>query len=191
MSKVLTTPSDDPTLNPSHKYTLRGVITSPDVVYMCRRRPAEPFETENAGVTIDQWCRVSWVAGAENPVKQEATVFEKVQEAIFTEVDTDGSKIPTLVYATDRALNEELWPLSSALQVGPSPISSCQVDGVPIQIIAHSLLVLTTCRLSSGSITAYLNRSYWRSPRLQRRNETHRSLLGLPRRDTGATVLTR
>ncbi|ROV91178.1 hypothetical protein VSDG_07871 [Cytospora chrysosperma] len=116
MSKVLAAPSNDPKMNPTNKYTLRGVITSPDVVYMCRRRAAEPFETENAGEKIDQWWRISWVAGDAKPVKQEATVFEKVQEAIFSEVDTDGSKAPILVYATDRALDEESWPLSSALQ---------------------------------------------------------------------------
>ncbi|KUI71776.1 hypothetical protein VM1G_07364 [Cytospora mali] len=116
MSNVLTAPSQDPELDPTNKYTLRGVITSPEVVYMCRRRVAEPFETENAGEKIDQWWRVTWVAGDERPVKQEATVFEKVQEAIFTEVDADGSKAPILVYATDRALDEDPAPLSSALQ---------------------------------------------------------------------------
>ena len=118
MSKVLTEPSEDPKLNPTNKYTLRGVITSPEVVYMCRRRAVEPLEAQSAGEKTDQWWRISWVAGDENPIKQEAIGFEKVQEAIFTEVDTDGSKAPILVYATDRALDEEPAPVSSALQVG-------------------------------------------------------------------------
>lgn len=46
----------------------------------------------------------------------QATTFDKVQEAIFTEVDSDGSKVPILVYATDKAMNEEPAPLSDALK---------------------------------------------------------------------------
>lgn len=49
------------------------------------------------------------------PIRQ-TTTFDKVQEAIFTEVDTDGSKVPILVYATDKAMNEEPAPLSDALK---------------------------------------------------------------------------
>ncbi|KAG6356186.1 hypothetical protein INS49_015573 [Diaporthe citri] len=116
MAEVLTVPSEEPEMDPVHKYTLRGVITSPDIVYMCRRREAEPPETEASSAKVDQWWRCAWVAGDENPVRQEATTFDKVREAIFTEVDTDGSKVPILVYATDKAMNEEPAPLSDALK---------------------------------------------------------------------------
>lgn len=138
MAEVLTVPSEEAEMHPTHKYTLRGVITSPDVVYMCQRREADDSETEGSSAKVDQWWRCAWVAGDENPVKQEVcptpapryqplyvmlttspqqTTFAKVQEAIFTEVDTDGSKIPILVYATDKAMNEEPAPLSDALKV--------------------------------------------------------------------------
>ncbi|KAG8163631.1 hypothetical protein KVR01_006928 [Diaporthe batatas] len=116
MAEVLTVPSEEEGMNPTHKYTLRGVITSHDVVYMCRRKEADPAETEAPSSKVDQWWRVAWVAGDENPVRQEVTTFEKVQEAIFTETDADGSKVPILVYATDKALNEEPAPLSDALK---------------------------------------------------------------------------
>ncbi|KAJ0114905.1 hypothetical protein J7T55_004647 [Diaporthe amygdali] len=116
MAEVLTVPSEEPEMDPHHKYTLRGVITSPEVVYMCRRTEANPSETEATGTKVDQWWRIAWVAGDENPVRQEATTIAKVQEAIFTEVDTDGSKVPILVYATDKALDEEPAPLSDALK---------------------------------------------------------------------------
>ncbi|KAK7698951.1 hypothetical protein SLS64_012006 [Diaporthe eres] len=117
MAEVLTVPSEEPEMDPTHKYTLRGVITSADVVYMCRRREADAPETEaSSSAKVDQWWRCAWVAGDENPVRQETTTFAKVQEAIFTEVDTDGSKVPILVYATDKAMNEEPAPLSDALK---------------------------------------------------------------------------
>lgn len=72
MAEVLTVPSEEPEMDPTHKYTLRGVITSADVVYMCRRREADPPETEaSSSAKVDQWWRCAWVAGDENPVRQE------------------------------------------------------------------------------------------------------------------------
>lgn len=50
------------------------------------------------------------------PIRQ-ATTFARVQDAIFTEADSDGSKAPVLVYATEEAMNEEPAPLSDALKV--------------------------------------------------------------------------
>lgn len=69
LNKTLTIPSDDPKLNPTHKYTLRGVIPSPDVIYMCRRKEAGSFQ--GMIQELDEWWKFSWVPDAENPVKQE------------------------------------------------------------------------------------------------------------------------
>lgn len=71
MAEVLTVPSEEAEMDPTHKYTLRGVITSPDVVYLCRRVEADASETEASGAKVDQWWRCAWVAGEEASVKQE------------------------------------------------------------------------------------------------------------------------
>jgi hypothetical protein len=71
MSEILTVPREEEEMNPSHKYNLRGVITSPDVVYMRRRIDTAPEATEPSGSVVDQWWRIAWVAGDENPVRQE------------------------------------------------------------------------------------------------------------------------
>lgn len=77
LNQTLTVPSDDPALNPKHKYHLRGVIASPDELYMCRPGDHES-ETDDAvknSLEPHQWSKCSWVSGAESPVKFEVRVL--------------------------------------------------------------------------------------------------------------------
>lgn len=134
LNTAFTVPSADPKLNPEHKYTLRGVITSPDVIYMCRRKEREPFVEIDE--EIDEWYRIAWVPEDDNVVKHEVcgtpdspllgicvltmrqrTTIETVMENMFTEVNAQGEITPILVYATEDALNEAPIPLSGARQV--------------------------------------------------------------------------
>lgn len=69
LNTALTVPDEDPKLSPVHKYTLRGVIASSDVIYMCRRKEREPFAEVDED--LDQWFRIAWVPDEPNPVKQE------------------------------------------------------------------------------------------------------------------------
>lgn len=216
MAEVLTVPSEEAEMHPTHKYTLRGVITSPDVVYMCRRREADASETEASSAKVDQWWRCAWVAGDENPVRQEVrpalvprfqtlrvmlnssqqqTTFAKVQEAIFTEVDTDGSKIPILVYATDKAMNEEPAPLSDALKVRLSFQSFLWLTFLFVHLFTCTLFSLfffsflffflrsltntTTPRHSLSSTTVSLSKNCWKNLHLQKRNGTRRNYQSL------------
>lgn len=137
LNKTLTVPSQDPALHPKHKYSLRGVITSPDVLYMCTRRFLDPQNSDHTEDRAqDQWCRVSWLAEGAN-IEQvcgnglsalrryiltktfttQHTTFDKVKEAMFKELDANGNRAPILVYATEEAVEEQSLELSSALQV--------------------------------------------------------------------------
>lgn len=73
LNRTLTCPSDDPKLNPKCKYTLRGVIPSPDVLYLCRRK--QPQSSEQVDEETDEWWRISWAPDAENPVQQEVRAY--------------------------------------------------------------------------------------------------------------------
>lgn len=77
LNESLTVPSQDPKLNPTHKYSLRGVITSPDVLYMCTRRYNESRNNDNDGgdPDFDQWYRVSWLADGANAVQQTVRAY--------------------------------------------------------------------------------------------------------------------
>lgn len=76
LNKTLTVPSQDPKLNPTHKYSLRGVITSPDVLYMRIRGHHEPWNNDNdtGDREFDQWYRVSWCADGVSVVQQTVRV---------------------------------------------------------------------------------------------------------------------
>lgn len=77
LNKTFTVPNQDPKLNPTHKYSLRGVITSPDVLYMCIRRRQEVGNNDNGcdGPEFDQWYRVSWSADGANAVQQTVRAY--------------------------------------------------------------------------------------------------------------------
>ncbi|KAF2841555.1 hypothetical protein M501DRAFT_1055683 [Patellaria atrata CBS 101060] len=54
ISKILTKPSDDPSLMPEHIYTLRGVSTSPRITYLLTTTPDSTDNTsDNTGNTSD------------------------------------------------------------------------------------------------------------------------------------------
>lgn len=111
----LTEPDKKLGFTPRHAYTLRGVINSVDVLFICL--PAEQDlmqidEADSSTKAADRWWKLGYVAADDEPIKAEVTTFEKVME----EACGIGSK-PILIYASNKAMAEEPIPLSDALQV--------------------------------------------------------------------------
>ncbi|KAF4976047.1 hypothetical protein FZEAL_7225 [Fusarium zealandicum] len=94
------------------KYLLRGVIASPNIVYVCQRREADLVELDGEdSKPADQWWRLAYEPNEEPAVKAEAIGIERVFHDMW--LDT---KTPTLVYATEEALKTPMEPLSSQLE---------------------------------------------------------------------------
>ncbi|KAH8898537.1 hypothetical protein GQ53DRAFT_817799 [Thozetella sp. PMI_491] len=111
LSTVLTEPSDDPKWNPSQKYTLRGVANSLEAVYI-RRRETDLMELDEGTEPTEQWWKLSYEPNDDGPaIKSEKVYYERVMR----EACGAGTK-PILIYATEKALTEELLPLEDAMK---------------------------------------------------------------------------
>ncbi|KAK3358962.1 hypothetical protein B0T25DRAFT_588029 [Lasiosphaeria hispida] len=110
LGALLTVPSDDPKWNPTHKYTLRGVVGDINRVYVRKREPAL-MDLEEDDPPSEQWWKMSCALDNDNAATAEMVPYETVmREACGT-----GSK-PILIYTTDRAMEEIPDPLSDALK---------------------------------------------------------------------------
>ncbi|KAK4142288.1 uncharacterized protein C8A04DRAFT_38394 [Dichotomopilus funicola] len=124
MAALLTAPSADEEWNPKHKYSLRGVIPDPDTVYLRMRAPideAEVAPTNDApadgapacgasGDGEEGWWRTTFKP-EDNTVEHTAVTYE----AVLREACGTGCK-PIVVYANDKAMQEEDLPISDALK---------------------------------------------------------------------------
>ncbi|KAK0651899.1 hypothetical protein B0T16DRAFT_454314 [Cercophora newfieldiana] len=110
VSSLLTALSDDPKWNPTHKYTLRGVVSQPTKVFV-RKRETSLMEMEESAAPTEQWWKLSCEPENDYIVASEATTFD----AVVREACGAGSK-PILIYATDKAMDEAPEPLPDALK---------------------------------------------------------------------------
>ncbi|KAH6893234.1 hypothetical protein B0T10DRAFT_481793 [Thelonectria olida] len=114
LGKVLTVPDKPGRTKPMtcHKYLLRGVATSKDVVYVCRRAEADLIELgDEPSKPADQWWRLAYnMEQVDQAVTAEKVEIEQVFKRMWEE-----TKTPMLVYATDEAIDAPQTPLTSAL----------------------------------------------------------------------------
>lgn len=95
-----------------NKYLLRGIATSPDVVYVCKREPEQLIDLEDGPRSRDQWWRLAYVAhDVDEPVKAEKLDFAQVSARIWKD-----NVPPMLVYATEMAVDTPIDPLPEALE---------------------------------------------------------------------------
>lgn len=72
---MYTTPADDPNQPPHEKYTLRGVSTGANVVYVLERtKPDEEKDILSADAEDWQWWKVEYLSTETNPVVPKASL---------------------------------------------------------------------------------------------------------------------
>lgn len=116
LSKLYTEPSDDPSAPKLRKYSLRGVSTKKDTMYICRR--AEPdlidmdLDSENSEPkNLDQWWKIHYAQFGHSPVS-----VEKITEKEVLKAARDDSNATMLVYASEKALNFQKHALPKVLE---------------------------------------------------------------------------
>ncbi|KAH8683014.1 hypothetical protein BGZ60DRAFT_208922 [Tricladium varicosporioides] len=115
LSKLFTEQSAEVGARKLRKYCLRGVSTTKNTTYVCRR--AEPdlidmdLDKEVTSSKRDQWWRINFESSGENPVTVEKTTEDMVLQAAKTE-----SKNITLVYASEAAMDYPWKPLPDELE---------------------------------------------------------------------------
>lgn len=78
LSKLYTQQSNDPNAPTLHPYTLRGVSSSKNIVYICKQ--AEPdlidmdLESDESQSKGDQWWKIHYAASESKPVHVEVSI---------------------------------------------------------------------------------------------------------------------
>ncbi|KAK3953069.1 hypothetical protein QBC32DRAFT_369800 [Pseudoneurospora amorphoporcata] len=109
-SKALTVPASDSSWVPTAKFTLRGVTSEPNTVFL-RRQEVELIDLEDGEIPTEQWFKISCSSGSNYALQIEQTTHE----AAITQACAVGTE-PLLIYASDKAMNAERIPLNDALK---------------------------------------------------------------------------
>ncbi|KAM0239264.1 hypothetical protein ACHAPO_003235 [Fusarium lateritium] len=95
------------------KYLLRGVATSPHIIYVCRREEEDLIELDGEeSKPADQWWRLAYTPYGD----QSATRAEKLDIKQVLKQMWDDTNKPLLVYATEEALKAPKQPLPPQLE---------------------------------------------------------------------------
>ena len=108
----LTKPTEDPATSPSHQYTLRGVATTPQLLYVLEGARSDTDEDLLSFEAQDwQWWRIEYISHDAKPVK-----ITKTSEAAVLEAAHSESSNALLVYASEAAILPQHLALSQQLR---------------------------------------------------------------------------
>ena len=101
LSKLYTQPSGEEDGPPYCRYTLRGVSTNPETIYVLAR-PRKEDDLMDIESNEWQWWKIAYSPGATRPIS-----YTKLREIEVLKAAKDDAEQAILVYATDRAVAYE------------------------------------------------------------------------------------
>ena len=101
LSKLYTLPSDEEDGRPLCRYTLRGVSTNPETIYVLAR-PRKGDDLMDTESNEWQWWKITYASGATRPIS-----YTKLREIEVLKAAKDDAEQALLVYASDRAMAYE------------------------------------------------------------------------------------
>jgi hypothetical protein len=121
ISALYTKPSSDPSESPRHKYTLRGLSTSPNTTYILANSSG-PDDLLSTDVPEYQWWKIQFSQGDVHPISS-----TKVREIEVLKAAKDESTRALLVYASERAVN------FGSLELAPALAEFVRIDNAAFQ----------------------------------------------------------
>ncbi|KAJ4399520.1 hypothetical protein N0V85_005992 [Neurospora sp. IMI 360204] len=109
-SKALTVPASDNSWVPTAKFTLRGMTSEPNTVFL-RKQEVELIDLDDGEVPTEQWFKI-WCYSDNNYAVQ---IEKTTCETAISQACAVGTE-PLLIYASDKAMNTEPIPLNDALK---------------------------------------------------------------------------
>ena len=78
----LTSPSEKEGWDPKHKYTLRGIVTSHDTVFLHRPAQENLIELEGMEEATEEWWKLAYDATASDPIQVEVSLGPTVPHPV-------------------------------------------------------------------------------------------------------------
>lgn len=94
-----------------NKYLLRGIATHNDIVYVCQMPQPDLIQLGGDPRAHDKWWKLIYSHGSDEPVKTEVLTMDSVLREVW-----EVTKTPLIIYATEKALEEAIMPLSAPLE---------------------------------------------------------------------------
>ncbi|KAM7209229.1 hypothetical protein V8F20_000567 [Naviculisporaceae sp. PSN 640] len=152
--KLFKDPAPELGWDPKFKYTLRGVVSESNKIFL-RKREQVLMQMEDSSPPAEQWVKMWTMSDSDNAALYKTVSFDEVlSEAL------GRGKAPVLILASEKAMAEELEPLSSALKTFVKHDNRLFMQELA-QSRRRSIDSMATNNASTGDLEDYMDEGYY------------------------------